>query len=738
MARRHVARRPRSADSPGRAGHRPVRCRLPAGSSASRPACRTSTTPTRTATSSRARSGCSATRRTRTTSSTRPRSRTSSTRSSPCAGGRTRRRSAARSRPTRRPRSRSPAPRRAFLGALAVSLTAIAGARLFDDRRVGLLAGALLAVAFLPSHYSHFALNDAPTLAPLAAALIGDRRHLPHRPHARVRARRASASGVAIATKYTAGIVLVTLIAAAFASPVAHARVRNLVLAIALMCAGFVAANPYALLDHTGVPRRPGEADRDRGRGRRQARAGQHERAGRYYLTTFTWGLGWLPSLFALGGAGGAVRAPPAARAAARARADPAVPLPRPAVALLRALDAADLPDPLPARGLRRDRARDAACGALRVTLAIPALALSALVLLQGLVFSVHNDLVLAKADTRRWRATGWSQNIPSGTKIVVEPIAPDQWAMDAGHPIFEDQGGTGSGNRWNKWRTSRSCFFNGKQITSGACPVVKIEDYERTTRPELVELLREAAASASSSTGSTQYGRAYADPQEVPERAALLRRAQAPRRGRLPLQPVRQGLRDVPFSFDYSFNYYPLTYERPGTGDRDLPARWGTMRVMKRVVAARGRLRAARGRRAEPDRLARRAHARDQGRRRRSRTPRPRSCSARRYARRARRAHARGPHRRPPPSSTRPAASTSCCSPATTAASSYDEVGTMRRILLAQGIPAEDIFTDHAGFDTWDCAQRAQARLRRLAARSSSPRASTWPARSTTPAAPG
>ena len=38
-----------------------------------------------------------------------------------------------------------------------------------------------------------------------------------------------------------------------------------------------------------------------------------------------------------------------------------------------------------------------------------------------------------------------------------------------------------------------------------------------------------------------------------------------------------------------------------------------------------------------------------------------------------------------------------------------YDEVGTMRRILLAQGIPARDIFTDHAGFDTWDSAQRAK-----------------------------
>jgi SanA protein len=38
-----------------------------------------------------------------------------------------------------------------------------------------------------------------------------------------------------------------------------------------------------------------------------------------------------------------------------------------------------------------------------------------------------------------------------------------------------------------------------------------------------------------------------------------------------------------------------------------------------------------------------------------------------------------------------------------------YDEVGTMRLQLLKRGIPAEDIFTDHAGFDTWDSAQRAR-----------------------------
>jgi len=38
-----------------------------------------------------------------------------------------------------------------------------------------------------------------------------------------------------------------------------------------------------------------------------------------------------------------------------------------------------------------------------------------------------------------------------------------------------------------------------------------------------------------------------------------------------------------------------------------------------------------------------------------------------------------------------------------------YDEVGTMKLQLLKRGVPAKDIFTDHAGFDTWDSAQRAK-----------------------------
>jgi SanA protein len=38
-----------------------------------------------------------------------------------------------------------------------------------------------------------------------------------------------------------------------------------------------------------------------------------------------------------------------------------------------------------------------------------------------------------------------------------------------------------------------------------------------------------------------------------------------------------------------------------------------------------------------------------------------------------------------------------------------YDEVNAMKRGLLAAGVPVRDIFTDHAGFDTWASVVRAR-----------------------------
>ena len=77
----------------------------------------------------------------------------------------------------------------AVMGTLAVWFLYLAGSRLVD-RRVGLLAAALLTFSFLPVFYSHLALNDVPTLAPLCFGAVGRRGRAAPRPAAGLRDRR--------------------------------------------------------------------------------------------------------------------------------------------------------------------------------------------------------------------------------------------------------------------------------------------------------------------------------------------------------------------------------------------------------------------------------------------------------------------------------------------------------------------------------------------------------------------
>ncbi len=434
------------------------------------------------------------------------------------------------------------------LGALAVPFTAIAGARLFGDRRTGALAGALLAVAFLPVHYGHFALNDAPTLAPAALALVGIA-GIYSTGRTRDYALAALALGLAIATKYTAGILVLTLAAAALASPVAHARARHLALAVGLIVAGFLVANPYALLDHKAF--QDGLTKQTETAGDEGGKLGLANSSGwRYYLGTSTWGFGWLPSLAALGGAIALL---------VRRRGLAFVLLPAPLVLFAylghqsRFFARWMLPV-YPLLALLAAWAVVALASRVRWRVALPAAAV--IVCLQGLVFSVHNDLVLARADTRALAREWMVANIPAGAKIVIEPIAPDQWAADPG--VFNPA--TGSGNRWNKWRTSRSRVNNDGTLSSVA-RVVKLEDYERTTRPDLVRAYRDGGF-CWVVTGSTQTGRAYADPKQVPQAIAYYDTLKREADVRFHVKPESGS---VPFSFDDSFDYLPLSYTRPG-----------------------------------------------------------------------------------------------------------------------------------------------------------------------------
>jgi len=424
----------------------------------------------------------------------------------------------------------------AVLGAAAVGFLTWAGRRLFD-LRVGLLAGALLAVAFLPVHYAHIAVNDVPALAPLCLCLVGvagvyRTGRLPDYALA------GAALGVACATKYTAGIVLLCLLAAAREN-----RRRGLALAGALALAGFLVANPYALLDWESFRdglQQQSEASSDGG-----GKLGLVGDSGLlYYLGTLTWGLGWVPALAAAAGA---------VWLSVRDRRLALVLVPAPVVFLLfmgiqDRFFARWLLPIYPLLCLLAAWAAVEAAQRVRFARPWPVVAAGALLCAQGLVFSLHNDVVLARDDTRAL-ARGWMvENIPEGDRVVIEPIAPDQWAMDPGRP----SAATGTGNRWIKWPTSR---FRGR--------VVKLEDFERTLRTSLLDRY-ERAGYCHVVTGSTQYGRALTEPDAVPQAIRyydeLRRRADVVHRvSPRGEEPVRS------FSFDFSFNSYPLGYERPG-----------------------------------------------------------------------------------------------------------------------------------------------------------------------------
>src|SRR5947209_6333454 len=113
-----------------------------------------------------------------------------------------------------------------------------------------LLAAAIFGLAFLPIFYSHLALNDVPTLAPVALALYAASGVM-RRGRRRDYVLAGLGVGLAAATKYTgaytAFCVLVAAACDAADGSVAPAA-RRLGLAALVALGSFVLANPYALL----------------------------------------------------------------------------------------------------------------------------------------------------------------------------------------------------------------------------------------------------------------------------------------------------------------------------------------------------------------------------------------------------------------------------------------------------------------------------------------------------------
>ncbi len=451
----------------------------------------------------------------------------------------------------------------AVLGTAAVWLTYLAGTRFFD-RTIGLLAAAIFGLAFLPIFYSHLALNDVPTLAPVTLSLYGIAGVM-RTGRWRDYLVAGAGIGLAAATKYTGGITVLCLVGA-FVSDGGGGRFRSagprLLAGLALALGAFVLANPYSVLDFSSF-RYGVSAQASLAAGQDPVKLGISPGSGvAYYLWTFAWGLGGGPSLAALGGA--------ALLLARRRVAMVLVLLPAPIafivfmgtqqrffgrwllpvfpiVAIVGAYGAIGL-----ARWLIRRRG-------LPTPLAMGLI--SALLLIQSVAVVLHDDAVLARPDTRNLARAWMVAHVPAGAKVVIEPVVADSWATDVGVSLPW----TPTGDRWNRYPTWLSDVdANGRQLPSGQQRFVVVDQYERTLRPALLD---EYVASGYCWVvlGSLQAGRAFADPQAAP--AAVAYYAQLARRARLVyhVSPFVRGDRPVPFSFDWSIDYFPPQYRRPG-----------------------------------------------------------------------------------------------------------------------------------------------------------------------------
>ena len=152
------------------------------------------------------------------------------------------------------------------------------------------------------------------------------------------------------------------------------------------------------------------------------------------------------------------------------------------------------------------------------------------------------------------------SAHVPAGSLVVVEPVVPNRWVTDIGR-----RSALGAAEpRWSKYPSLRELLDPATGAVQAEPPKVRPEDYERTLGPALIGY-HEQHGYCWVLSGSTESGRAYADPRAVPQAIAYYRALAAQASVAFQLSPYSAGSGPVPFGFDWSFDYYPLAYERPG-----------------------------------------------------------------------------------------------------------------------------------------------------------------------------
>ena len=429
----------------------------------------------------------------------------------------------------------------AVLGVLGIVAVWWAGRRLWDDA-AGVAAAAVIAFGFLPVTYSRIAVTDVGTIACVAVALwaavrVHEEGRLVHWIAG------GAAAGLAIGFKYTAGLVVLPLVAAAVAHTVRVRRPPAGLVAAGLAAAlAFGVTNPYFFLELEDARRQlraQAETAGDFGK------VGHEGSAVGYYLGSLTWAIGWVAALAALAGAVLLAR-----RDRMRALLLLLFPL---ALFLYLSLQARFfsrwLLPAYPAlallAGYAVSRAREALVvpasrrrGAAAAILAVLVAALVA----QPLAADIRTGRLLGREDTRNVARAQLVERYPSSLRVVIEPAVPARWYRRAG------VGGLRGLKAFVRG------FAKHQAETRVQYPALLhpglIDNYRRTgfCLVMTMSVIRGRAVNAKLPRALAYYGRLERESERV-----------------LHVSPYRAGADPVRFSFDHSYTYYPRAFERPG-----------------------------------------------------------------------------------------------------------------------------------------------------------------------------
>jgi hypothetical protein len=434
----------------------------------------------------------------------------------------------------------------AVLGMVGVVAVFWAGRRLWDYR-VAVAAAALLTFGFLPVTYSRIAVTDVGVLAPVALSIVGSVRAWED---GRLRwwLLAGGGAGLAVGFKYTAGLVLLPLAVAAIADVIRGGREASGRAALGVAAAAgaallaFFVTNPYFFFEFSDAHRQLSAQATTAGD---FGKVGQNTTGLPYYLGTLTWGVGWVGALAALAGAVLELRREvvrglilivfPIALLAylsLQARFFSRWLLPAyPVLVLLAGAAFAQA-----AEALRRIRPAPRWIGAAGLA------ALVAVACVQGALADVRSTRVLGREDTRQIARTWLIDHYPSSLRVVIEPAVPARYYRRQGR----------GGLRGLK------AFVRGFAKHQAETRV----QYPSLLKPEYIDAYRQTGFCLVM-TMSVIKGRA--EVAKLPQALAYYDQLAKQSKVVYHTSPYKPGAKPVRFDFDFSYNYYPAAFERPG-----------------------------------------------------------------------------------------------------------------------------------------------------------------------------